>query len=243
MLLRFLLFAVDGLALPPATPPATAVVKRAPLWLTIPTAGSEAQLKAALQWTFPPRSLQHTAVSTDGRSAAGRCLPYALLQQLAVIKHPAAQRLGRPTLAALDSLRDEVLNFASVNADVAWDSTDSRFSTFAKVVGAVCRLRGWEDGSCTGRAAVQRWACRLRRASEAGDAAFLFAAAACFGLRIHVHYTTNGRLVDTTFASPPTAAVAFLPPNENIHVGFIANGDDTHHYVSVPTVWAGVSQC
>ena len=86
--------------------------------------------------------------------------------------------------------------------------------------------------------AVRAWAARLRATPKVGcDAAFLFSAAACYGVRVHVHYKTKtGLMADTQFAAPATAPQA-MRPRADVHIGYCENSDSTNHYVSLPALW------
>jgi hypothetical protein len=69
------------------------------------------------------------------------------------------------------------------------------------------------------------------------DAAFLFAAAACLGVRIHVHYRTPaGNMADTIFAAPSSAAPS-MRARADVHIGYCESGVSDNHYVGLPALW------
>lgn len=211
-----------------------------PVWLTIPNCKGDAALSRHLPFMLPPRKLQETDFDSAGQSAAGRCLPYALLLQM--------QQLGCDVpsgrdLRTIDGFRNSVLEFASARAGDRWMSRCTQYGEFGDVVRAVAQLRGWVAPRTPNWLAMRAWTARIRAIPrEECDAAFLFAAAACHGLRIHVHYVEEGRgLVVTRFATPTSASEAFRRPETDVHVGFVDNGDNSQHYVSLPPLWTSTA--
>jgi len=66
------------------------------------------------------------------------------------------------------------------------------------------------------------------------DGAFIFAAAACFRARIHVHYTAEhgGLMQKMLFAPPPTSK---FKVQRDLHVAFVRGDRDySAHCVSLP---------
>ena len=207
-----------------------------PIWLTKPACSSEAALKAAAPLQMlPPRRLQPTDTDARGRSTEGRCLPFALLLQLQ--RSGANEDLPIGTdIASIDKFRERVLSFAVAQHTARWRA-DSEFASLGDVVGAVMEFRGWVP-TRPRAIAVRAWAARLRTTPRSGcDAAFLFAAAACYGVRVHVHYKTrSGLMADTQFAAPTTAP-AEMQPRKDVHIGYCESGDGENHYVGLPAVW------
>lgn len=211
-----------------------------PIWLTKPSCSTEAALKAAVPLQMlPPRRLEETHVDERGRPTTGRCLPFALLlqmQRLADVSEDASLPTGT-TLRDAELVRDRVLDFAIAQQAAPWRPTDAEYGTLGDIVAAVAESRGW--GPTRPRSlAVRAWAARLRATPKVGcDAAFLFSAAACYGVRVHVHYKTKtGLMADTQFAAPATAPQA-MRPRADVHIGYCENSDSTNHYVSLPALW------
>ena len=204
-----------------------------PIWLTRPACSSEEALAiAAPLQMIPPRRREATEVDAAGRSTDGRCLPYALLLQLRRLR--GADVPDGSDLRTIDAFRNEILNFAVAEHTAPW-RTDSEYATLGDVVAAVMENRGWFP-TAPRAVAVRAWAAR-NRGRVPCDAAFLFAAAAKFGVRVHVHYRTKaGLMADTQFAAPATAPAA-MQPRSDVHLGYCESGDDLNHYVSLPAVW------
>ena len=76
-----------------------------------------------------------------------------------------------------------------------------QYRSLGHVIAAVIENRGWAP-TWPRPLAVRLWAARLKTTPREGcDAAFLFAAAACYGMRVHVHYKTRaGLMANTQFA-------------------------------------------
>ena len=207
-----LLATADGLA---------TTATKAPIWLTMPAVSSEAALAAAAPLQMlPPRRVVDTSYDGSGRPTPGRCLPYALLLQLQNQESKAAARV--PTgadVAAIDQLRNTVLDFAVAN---------------------VIENRGWAP-TWPRPLAVRLWAARLKTTPREGcDAAFLFAAAACYGMRVHVHYKTRAGLMANTQFAAPSSAPAEMQPRLDVHIGFCeGESDRAGHYVAMPNALTG----
>ena len=212
----------------------TASAKAAPIWLTRPACQSEEALVRRAPLLLPPRRVQETHLDSAGKSTIGRCLPFAILLQMQRANIPNVPHAS--DLKAIQLFRDDVLSFACQHHTAAWNSDGC--STLGDVIGKVAASRGWSNSLLPNGAAVNIWAQRLRGAGppEGCDAAFLFAAAACHGLRIHVHYDEASRgMQDTRFYVPASADEAVLrPPRADVHVGFVDSGDGLNHYVSLP---------
>ena len=141
-------------------------------------------------------------------------------------------------MASIDAFRDRVLDFAIAQQSARW-RPDSDYRTLGDVVVAIVESRGWSPTWPTA-VAVRAWATRLRATPRVGcDAAFLFSTAACFGVRIHVHYKTKGGLrlmSDTQFAAPSSAPPS-MQPRKDVHIGYCESGDDDNHYIGLPAAW------
>lgn len=210
---------------------------RTPIWLTRPACSTEAALATAVPLQMlPPRRLEETHLDSAGRATTGQCLPFALLLQLQRLKSVEADIPDGATLRDVEAFRDRVLSFAVAEESSAWRADDD-YSTLGDVVAAVAANRGWAP-TWPRALAVRAWAARLRATPRVGcDAAFLFAAAACFGVRVHVHYRTKaGLMADTQFAAPASAPAAMRPRAE-VHLGYCENGGGDNHYVSLPALW------
>ena len=219
-----------------ATQSARALATQTPIWLTRPVCSSEAALKAAVPLQMlPPRRLEATDVDERGRSTEGKCLPYALLLQLQRVRPSSSDLPTGADLRSIDTFRDRVLDFAVANQEAAWRADE--YAKLGDVVSAVVSNRGWAPAR-PNALAVPLWAARLRTTPKEGcDAAFLFAAAACYGVRVHVHYKTRaGLMADTQFAAPPSADPAWRP-RDDVHIGYCDNEMGGNHYVSLPAVW------
>ena len=214
-----------------------------PIWLTRPSCSTEAALAAAVPLQMlPPRRVEETHVDGRGRSTTGRCLPFALLLQMQ--RSGRTESLELPTgtsISDMDALRNRVLNFAIEQEAAPWRTNNDTYATLGDVVAAVSASRGWTPSWTPRPVAVRTWAARLRTTPRDGcDAAFLFAAAACYGMRVHVHYKTKttGLMADTQFAAPSTAREA-MQPRFDVHIGYCENerDGDGNHYVSLPALW------
>ena len=177
-------------------------------WLERPAARSQESLAALAPLLL--RRVEDTALDSTGRLAEGRCLPYAMLLEM--------QRRGLADsrdvdIKAMDSLRDSVLDFAVANHRETWRRGDPQYESLGDVITAVAQQRGWAGSNSRNRdAVVKTWASRVRRSRQGCDAAFLFCAAAAYGLRIHVHFVNaRGLLSEARFATPRTASPALQP--------------------------------
>ena len=180
------------------------------------------------------RRLQATDLDERGRSTEGKCLPFALLLQLQRVRKGDDVPTGAD-LKSIDKFRDNVLDFAVANQAEPWRADE--YASLGDVVSAVVSNRGWAPAR-PNPLAVRLWAARLRTTPKEGcDAAFLFAAAACYGVRVHVHYKTRtGLMADTQFAAPPGADPSWRP-RDDLHIGYCDNEMGGNHYVSLPAVW------
>jgi hypothetical protein len=227
-----LLATADGLA---------TTATKAPIWLTMPAVSSEAALAAAAPLQMlPPRRVVDTSFDGSGRPTPGRCLPYALLLQLQNQGSKAAARV--PTgadVAAIDQLRNTVLDFAVANEGTRWRDEDE-YRSLGHVIAAVIENRGWAP-TWPRPLAVRLWAARLKTTPREGcDAAFLFAAAACYGMRVHVHYKTRAGLMANTQFAAPSSAPAEMQPRLDVHIGFCeGESDRAGHYVAMPNALTG----
>ena len=233
--------AVSLLLLAPACAALSTLAARRPIWLTCPTCESEEALARAVPFMLPPRRVQETHLDSNGHDTAGRCLPYSLLLQMqgdptfdTVKEVPGAR-----DLAAIHQLRDSVLDFAMENQAAAWGQDNC--ATLGDVIASVAQDRGWTANGVPRLASVVIWANKLKTNPREGcDAAFLFACAARFGLRIHVHYKReSGWLQCTRFAVPTSADTSILRlPRTDVHVGFCDVGDGYFHYVALPPLFS-----
>ena len=97
---------------------------------------------------LPPRRVVDTSFDGSGRPTPGRCLPYALLLQLQNQGSKAAARV--PTgadVAAIDQLRNTVLDFAVANEGTRWRDEDE-YRSLGHVIAAVIENRGWAPQGC-----------------------------------------------------------------------------------------------
>jgi len=227
------LIALSAVALSPGLTP-----KKTPWWIRAVPAGDETQLKGAVGFMFPPRR----AVCPDrefGRND-GRCLPASLLLQL---RDTDAKRLADVSDAnpfrskdPVDNFMQRVLDFAEKYQDAKWDENTPGAETLGNIMAYVSRLRGWDLIGMGSRPAAASWLANMRlRPHEGADAAFLFAAAACFQLRIHVYSAmANGHGVRRVCFEAPSGAPSQFRPTLDVHVGYISVGDGECHYVSLP---------
>ena len=205
-----------------------------PYWLQIPACRPEAAL--ALAAPTIARRVQETHVDQDGTDTTGKCLPFALLQQLQLGGLDDDIGGGARDITAIDALRDTVLDYAIANEAKAWDE-EQGYPLLGNVIAAVAAFRGWP--SQPRALAVRAWATRIRaRPREGCDAAFLFAAAARFGVTIRVHYLAGFVWQAADFA-PPRSSAFPSSGNSILHVGFCDNGvSECKHYVSMPRLWS-----
>jgi hypothetical protein len=220
-------------------PSASAVDSSTPVWLTRPPCASEAALARAAPFMVPtPRRVEETHLDDNGRSTAGSCLPFSILLQL---QRTRAEVPASRTLADIFRFRDVVLEFATENHKEPWCEA-SGYPTLGHVIEAVAELRGWASAGLPRSLVTQLWAARIKALPADGcDAAFLFSAAACFGLRIHVHYKTEaGGMACTRFAVPASSASSVLRrPTIEAHVGYCDNEAGDNHYVAMPPLLWG----
>lgn len=229
------LFALSTVALSPV---ARTAPGRTPWWVRAVPVGDETQLKQAVGFMLPPRR----AVCPDkefGRTD-GRCLPASLILQLKDVDKKRLEdvRVASPLRSKdpVDNFMLRVVDFAEKHQDVDWDTTTPGAETLGNIMAYVGRLRGWDPLRIGSRPAAASWLANMRfRPHEGADAAFLFAAAACFQLRIHVYSAMeSGRGVRRVcFEAPPTAPRRFRPKLD-VHVGYVAVGNGECHYVSLP---------
>lgn len=217
-----------------AVPRCAALVSAQPFWLSRPLCRSEPELKQAAAFMLPPRRVEETHLDSNGRSTSGRCLPYAVLLECQRLGDLAADVPSEGDLAAIHALRDSVVDFAVQNQDLDWNSDGCE--TLGHVIAAVAQNRGWAIPGLPRSATVAIWAARTRASPREGcDAAFLFCSAARYGLRINVLYQRPNRsMARAQFAVPKGAGPQLLSPTRTIHVGYVDNGDQTNHYVSLP---------
>merc|ERR1719163_309759 len=100
------------------------------------------------------------------------------------------------------------------------------------IVGAA-RSR-WEWLPSKMEVAVPVWAASSRVLSRDGCGAdFLYAAAACLGLRIHVHYQRRSAFATgrSVFETPSTASPELLRPRADVHIGYVEGNGSNNHYV------------
>lgn len=187
---------------------------------------------------LPPRR----AVCPDkefGRND-GRCLPASLLLQL---RDVGAKRLTDAGGASrfwskdpVDNFMQRVLDFAEKHQEARWDEGTPGAETLGNIMAYVSRLRGWDPVGMGPRPAAAAWLANMRlRPHEGADAAFLYAAAACFQLRIHVYSPMpNGYGVKRVCFEAPPGAPSQFRPTLDVHVGYVSVGDGDCHYVSLP---------
>ena len=144
-------------------------------------------------------------------------------------------------------MRATVCDFALDHQDAPWPCGDPRYPTLGAVVRAVARSRGW--GTC----GVKAWAARLRKpvaprgraVATPCDSAFLFAAAACFDVRIHVTLAPPrgaSGVTRYTFAAPAGFAARRSRPISilgapDVHLGFVDERGGEYsvgHFVGTP---------
>ena len=144
-------------------------------------------------------------------------------------------------------MRATVCDFALDHQDAPWPCGDPRYPTLGAVVRAVARSRGW--GAC----GVQAWAARLRKpvaprgraVATPCDSAFLFAAAACLDVRIHVTLAPPrgaSGVTRYTFAAPAGFAARRSRPISilgapDVHLGFVDERGGEYsvgHFVGTP---------
>jgi len=191
--------------------------------------GDEVQLGVTASLLFPARRVLCPA-QAFGQSL-GRCLPASVILQL-------EESGSKPSYAAIESKRLQVLRFAERNADAPWTPSKVGQETLGKVLAAATCGPYFRAG-LTGdwRSDFRRWLRRMYDHPEEGcDDAWLFAAAACFGVRIFV-YTSPAWMVmkRETISTPPSAWSTRLPkPTADAHIGFVHGRDDELHCVSLP---------
>ena len=218
--------------------------------LATPPVSSEEALCRRAPFLVPPRRVEPTSHDSNGCTTTGMCLPYALLLQVQRVLPDAVPKSR--SLKSINSFRDAVLDYVLTHHKAAWTQDRVMFhrhlahlhphATLGTVVVTYARTR-WEWLPATTEVGVPFWAVGSRVLSRDGCGAdFLFAAAACFGLRIHVHYQRGSGFAAsrTVFETPSSAAQELLRPRADVHLGYVEGDGTNNHYVSLPLLWERV---
>ena len=190
--------------------------------------GTDAHVATAASLMLPPRRLEETV-------GDGRCLQHALLQQLRTCHAAAAKQIEVKCTEdeAISGVRREVVQFVLKHQDWQWGSEG--YQTLGHLVAASAVSRGWCGPGASRSAIVRNWARRMLADKLAeSDGAFIFAAAACFRARIHVHFTAEhgGLMQQMIFSAPPSSAWV---PTRDMHIAFVRGGADfSAHCLSLP---------
>jgi len=136
--------------------------------------------------------------------------------------------------------------------DTPWDEARPAIGTLGQVCSAAFIESSYFKNGLSGpwKPGFRQWLRQMRKHPEAGcDGAFLFAAAARYGVRIHAYTCCHQKMRRDVFAAPPMAnAPSILRPTCDIHLG-VVEGDslNTGHCVSLPVatnrmavLWGGV---
>lgn len=167
----------------------------------------------------------------------GRCMPASLLLQLEASGHEEAMS-GTKRFKAVDDVRLEVLRFAEHNRHAPWAAGDKGQDKLGKVIAAATCADYFRNG-LTGdwERDFRSWLRRMHDHPERGcDDAWLFAAAARYGLRVFV-YTCPGIMMKRFVLSAPRTAWAprsLHRPRSDVHLGFVQGRNGEQHCVSLP---------
>jgi len=205
---------VSGLKITIAEPPVASADKLC----------GESRLNLYAHTLLPPRQVRCPDDIYGG--CGGQCVPASLHMQLKAAGKSITRASG---LQAARELRLAVVSFAEQNVHTRWSETAGLETLGQVVVAASCGeyfkrgLRGsWQDE-------FQRWAHRHRHRPLVGcDDGFLFAAAACYGVRIHM-LGGKGMIQHLRVAAPPSAARLsggrIRRPSLDVHLGIIEQVD------------------
>lgn len=175
----------------------------------------------------------------------GRCMPASIFLQLEASN--AARELG---IAGPEQLRLSVIRYAERNVQAPWTPHVAGQETLGKVIAAATCKSYFHGGLQPGdawQADFRRWQREMRlNAAEGCDDAWLFAAAMCFPLKIHVYTCTSGIVMKRHTIEAPRDHSRAASPLTDVHLGFVRefNGiDDEHfHCVSLLPAYAGAPQ-
>jgi len=192
--------------------------------------GSEEQL--ALVVSLLSRKIQCPATAFG--QSHGRCVPASLLLQL----DEAGRRVTRtPGVGGVEEMRLDVLRWAQRNKDAPWSSTDLGQDKLGKMLAAATcgdyfhrdlQGKSWERD-------LRSWQHDHLSYPEQGcDEAWMFAAAARYGLRLHIYMCPLISLKRYTFAAPRSAWGKTIPkPTTDVHIGIVEGRDGGQHCVSL----------
>ena len=199
--------------------------------------GSTERLAAVVKASVPPRRIECPAEATG--QERGRCVPMSIILQLARGGHAVTRSRGP---AASDEMRLKVIEFAEKHKNAPWSASNPPEACLGQVIAACTCKSYFKRESNNWKRDFDKWAFDTRWRPEQGcDQGWLFAAAACYGLKVHAYVSPPRELgfKRYVFAAPSSAwSEVIARPTIDVHLGYVEGRGMSMHCVSLPPVWA-----